>query len=213
VNGPALNITRDKSAKVWQRDELDFYVEPARATEQLLCVETFIGGILDPACGQGNVVKELLIHGYSAFGSDISRRVAEGTNWFFGEADFLADGFPYTAENIVTNPPFYRAKGTEAFIRRALTVAVGKVAIFTDICFLAGDGRATGLFATFPPSRIWIVTPRVSCPPGVYLAAGYKAGNGSSDWCWLVWDRTTSGQRATSLGWLTRDMKMKGPAV
>ena len=106
--------------------------------------------------------------------------------------------------NIVMNPPFFRAKGAEAFIRKALSLATGKVCAFVDIRFIAGAERANGLFAEHCPHRIWIITPRVSCPPGEYLAAGHKAGNGSSDWCWLVWDLTAPKVRTSQTGWLRR---------
>ena len=133
--------------------------------------------------------------------SDIVRRVDRW--WFRRECDFLeSDGAPL-AQNIVTNPPFFKAKGAEAFIRKAIELATGKVAVFVDIRFLAGAERAQGLFADHPPHRIWIVTPRVSCPPGAYLAAGNKAGGGSSDWCWLVWS-VCDPYNGTSMGWLRR---------
>lgn len=190
-----------KNAHVWERDDLDWYVEPKRATEQLLTVERFVGRIHDPSCGQGNIVTTLITHGYHASGSDLVDRTG-GAGWFRGGADFLSDGAMY-AENIVMNPPFFRAKGAEAFIRKAIQVATAKIAAFVDIRFLAGDGRANGLFAEHPPNRVWIVTPRVSCPPGQYLLDGGKAGNGSSDWCWLIWDKTAPFS-GTATGWLRR---------
>lgn len=193
----------EKRAHLWDRDPLDWYVEPPSATRALLTVEKFVGGVWDPACGQGNIVEMMLSTGFHAVGTDIKRRAAIGL-WWLGERDFLKpQPMPVGFANIVTNPPFFRAKGAEAFIRQALALARGKVAVFTDIRFIAGADRAEGLFAEHPPARIWIVTPRVSCPPGAYLAAGNKAGNGSSDWCWLVWDLTAP-KTATSLGWLRR---------
>lgn len=192
-----------KKAHVWERDEFDWYVEPERVTQQLLTVERFSGGIHDPACGQGNIVKTLRAAGYHATGSDIVDRVdwPIESAWYQGEVDFLANPPWSSLNNIVTNPPFFRAKGAEAFIRKALSIATGKVAVFVDIRFLAGAERAGGLFEKHPPHRVWIVTPRASCPPGTYLAAGNKAGNGSSDWCWLVWDQTAP-FFGTQLGWL-----------
>jgi|SRR6185312_4665094 len=194
------NETRALNAKVWKRDELDWYVEPPRATKALLSVETFLGPVRDPCCGQGNIVSELLASGYAATGSDVVDRTGRAS-WFAGEIDFLTCGG--RLENICMNPPFFRAKGAEAFIRKALCIAKGKVAAFVDIRFLAGSDRAQGLFSEHPPHRIWVVTPRVSCPPGTYLAAGNKAGNGSSDWCWLVWDRTAPRPYASAFHWLT----------
>lgn len=201
----ALVEPRGLKARIWARDELDWYVEPVRATEALLSVERFVGPIYDPACGGGNIVRTLLAAGYEAWGTDILQRVEPAPAWFDGAHDFLGEGRPpLSFTNIVMNPPFYRAKGAEAFIRKALALASGKVAAFVDIRFIAGADRAAGLFADHPPARIWIITPRVSCPPGTYLAAGNKAGNGSSDWCWLVWDRTGP-SAGTQMGWLRRD--------
>jgi hypothetical protein len=191
-----------KNAHVWERDPHDWYVEPESATAELLTVERFIGDIHDPCCGGGNIVRTLRAGGYHATGTDVVKRVGDDAEWFTGVVDYL-DCRCYPS-NIVMNPPFFRAKGAEAFIRKALSEASGKVAAFVDIRFIAGDGRATGLFADHPPHRIWVITPRVSCPPGKYLEAGGKAGNGSSDWVWMVWDLTAPKPSSSSLNWLRR---------
>lgn len=194
-----MSVLAEKRSHLWERDELDWYVEPPRATEQLLTVERFVGPIWDPACGQGNIVRALRAAGCEAVGSDIADR------GFGGVQDFLDPDCEFVnVANIVTNPPFFRAKGAEAFIRRALSIASGKVCAFVDIRFIAGAERAKGLFTDHPPHRIWIVTPRVSCPPGQFLLDGGKAGNGSSDWCWLVWDQTAPSAQ-TSIGWLRQE--------
>ena len=198
----------EKKAHVFERDPLDWYVEEPRATEALLKVERFTGRVLDPCCGRGNIVTAFRAAGYEAIGSDIVDRTNRAS-WFQGELDALKDyGHDYLAlagaPNIVMNPPFFRGNGTQAFIRRALSIATGKVAAFVDIKFLASAKRANGLFAEHPPHRVWIVTPRVSCPPGAYLAAGNKAGGGSADWVWLVWDMTASPAAAPVLGWLRK---------
>lgn len=189
-----------KASHVWERDPHDWYVEPTRCTRQLLSREQFIGPVWDPACGQGNIIRTLQSAGKTAIGTDIVRRVGPDDDWFYREQDFLSAD-QLLALNIICNPPFYRASGTEAFIRKALELGPFKVAMFCDVRFLAGAKRAEGLFADHPPSRVWIVTPRASCPPGTYLQSGGKAAGGSSDWCWLVWDRTAP-FTGTSLGWL-----------
>lgn len=190
-----------KRSHLWTRAADEFYVEPVRATEQLLAVEDFAGDVWDPACGQGNVIAALAADGVRAFGTDIRKRV--DAPWFLGEFDFLSEARPPLAfENIVFNPPFGRAKLAEAFIRKALGITLAKVAAFVDVRFLAGKDRAAGLYAEHPPSRVWIITPRPSCPPGGYLAAGNVAQGGQADYCWLVWDDTISACGPT-LGWLT----------
>jgi len=195
---------RAKGAHVWARDPLDWYVEPESATEALCRVEGFVGEIIDPCCGQGNIVRALIRAGHKALGTDIVERAdASRETWWDGCADFTK-AIALPAPNAVFNPPFFRAKGTEAFIRQALALAAGKVCAFVDIRFLAGDARASRLFAEHRPHRAWVITPRASCAPGDYLAAGNKAGNGSSDWLWLVWDKTAPKAVKTETDWLRR---------
>ncbi|MGE3247951.1 MAG: hypothetical protein AB7F96_22200 [Beijerinckiaceae bacterium] len=193
-----MTDTREKKAHVWERGELDWYVEPVRATEQLLQVEKFIGGIWDPCCGGGNVLEACNGAGYAVTGTDIVRR--DSRYWFVAEGDFLAYE-KAVQPNIVMNPPYFRGKGSEAFIRKAVALVPGKVCAFVDVRFMTGAGRANGLYKDHPPHRVWMVTPRVSCPPGTFLASGGKAGNGSSDYVWLVWDNAAP-FTGTALGWL-----------
>lgn len=192
-----------KKAHVWARDEFDWYVEPKAATRQLLAVERFVGPVHDPCCGMGDIPTALKEHGYIAIGTDIVDRTCSPEIWWKGIEDFTAENTKARAPNICMNPPFFRAKGAERFIRTALERATGKVCVFLDIRFICGASRALGLYADTPPNRIWMITPRVSCPPGQYLLDGGKAGNGSSDWCWMIWDRSAPFS-GTMTGWLTR---------
>lgn len=192
-----------KLATGYDRAANEWYVEPEYCTSALLSVERFDGLILDPACGQGNIVKTMIATGYSAVGTDIVQRVNDEW-WFGGIYDFLEGEVLHpTIPNIVCNPPFMRAKGTEAFIRRALAMTNRKVCIFTDVKFLAGSKRAHGIYSEFPPDRVWIINPRPSCPPGEFLLNGGEAKNGQADWCWLVWDLAGAAWKGpTQLGWL-----------
>lgn len=195
------SLTVDKNAHVWQRDALDWYVEGEECTRALLRAERFHGQIWDPACGGGNIVRTATDRGYRAYGTDIVDRTGNAA-WFVGCLDFLKEESPVQPANIITNPPFFHARGTEGFIRKAISIATGKVAIFTDIKFLAGGARAKGLFAEHPPSRIYSLSPRPSCPPGEYLLAGNRAGGGTADWIWIVWDLTVP-RAATTFHWLS----------
>ena len=193
----ASGAKRVKAAHLWKRDELDWYVEPRWVTTGLLRKERFEGTIWDPACGGGNILSACREAGYRVVGTDIVDRGAVMN----GLIDFLVYDGPSLAPNIIMNPPYFRAEGAETFIRKAISLATGKAAVFTDIRFLAGSGRAAGFFAEHPPHRIWTITPRCSCPPGTYLAVGNKVGNGLSDYCWLIWDFTAP-VGDTRFGWL-----------
>jgi hypothetical protein len=195
-----MSETREKNAKIWERDPFDWYVEGAEVSAALFRVERFVGDIWDPACGGGNILASAEAAGYVAVGSDVVYREPCSRPVIVG--DFLDPLFLINPQNVVCNPPYFGGKGTEAFIRKALRVASGKVAIFVDKRFLAGAKRAAGLFKDHPPTRVWIITPRPSCPPGAWLAAGNKAGGGTADYVWLVWDLTAPASM-TQLAWLS----------
>lgn len=198
-----MTETRPKDAHVWERDPHDWYCEPGRCTDQLLSVESFPGWTHDPCCGAGNIVGRFLAAGHMATGSDLVQRI--NAPWHLGVSDFLAADTlgAFGAQNVCFNPPFYRAIGAEDCIRRALTLAPGKVAAFVEKRFTGGAGRAKGLFYDHPPSRLWEITPRPSCPPGAFLAAGGRASGGTMDYVWLVWDAERSPPGSPYVGaWL-----------
>ena len=58
----------------YERDEHDWYVEPAFCTELLCKHVTFDGVVHDPACGQGNILTSLECHSYEVSGCDIVDR-------------------------------------------------------------------------------------------------------------------------------------------
>ena len=176
--------------------EDDWMLEPLAATELLLARESFADmTVLDPCCGQGNIVKTLRAHGEDAYGPDLRWRGLGMADGWIGPGDFLAPGsaFPPGCAAIVMNPPYGRAKLADAFIRKAVTTpGVLKVAAFVNGKFIFGSGRAQGLYTGHPPSRAYPIAPRPSCPPGEALAAGLiKAEGGVENYVWLVWDRTS----------------------
>lgn len=172
------------------------------ATDALARAEGFTGSIHDPACGQGHIPAALGALGYLATGTDLINR-APGSPWFLGCADFLDPNGPGLcgARNMMSNPPYFRGAGLEAFIMRGLALATGKVAVFCEARFLFGVRRAKRFHRINPPDRIWLITPRPSCPPGEFLAAGGQAKGGKQDCVWMVWDER-EGQART--GWLTK---------
>lgn len=174
----------------WPPVKDDWFVEPGEATRFLLRHEYFTGGIWDPACGQGNIVEACLLDGKEAVGSDIVERVTPRPSWFIDTYDFLtpSGGTSYWP-NIITNAPYGRAKLCEAFIRKALSLnGLVKAAFFVSQKFLFSETRLFGLYRDLPPTRIYPVVPRPSCPPGEFLKAGGKASGGVENFVWLIYD-------------------------
>lgn len=196
---------REKDAHVWARDPNDWYCEDRASVDFLLDREQIDGCVYDPACGGGNIVMACEDRGIHAFGTDLIRRTYHTPAWFFGIHDFIA-GPVLDLEGvgaIISNPPYYRAKGTEAFIRNALAHDAEKVIMVVNAKFLFGGARAAGLFTRHPPSRVWPISPRPSMPPGEWIRDGGKIGGGTEDFCWLVWERRLirAGSRGCSIAW------------
>lgn len=181
---------RKRESHIWDRQAEEWYQEPLWCSERLFACERFNGAIYDPACGAGRIMESARRAGYRAHGSDIVRRCPETA-----EADFLkAVG---TADNIVTNPPFKIAR---EFALHAMSLTTGKVAMIFPV------RRLNALHSwvdTMPLRRVWLLTPRPSMPPGDFIKAGGKPGQGTIDFCWMVWKRGFVGR--PEIRWLHRD--------
>lgn len=180
-----------KAAHIFEKAEYEWYVEPPSVSAALFRVEPFAGLIVDPACGVGTIIDEARRAGFIAQGSDIVTRRRSST--IFGGIDFLRttrEGFAARHGsrhfNIVTNPPYFGGKGTEAFIKHARFLGAQKIAVFTEARFLFGTTRAKTLYEAMTPTKIYLLHPRPSCPPGTYLEDGHKAGGGTADFCWII---------------------------
>jgi hypothetical protein len=193
---------RKKEANVWARDPHDYYVEPEFCSRRLFELEKFEGNIVDPACGSGRIVRAAIDAGYDARGYDIVKRGP----YCLDERDFLHFAWPHArpVHNIIINPPFKHCNGRAgfAFIKRALELATGKVALLLPASF--DCGAANGAFlASTPFRRKLIITPRPSMPPGAVIESGMKPGNGTTDFAFYIWLRGYDGR--PEIGWLRRD--------
>jgi hypothetical protein len=182
---------RPRKSHIFERDDDDFYVEPAWCSERLFAVETFPGLIWDPASGSGTIVKSTRAAGLSNFASDIAEH-GQGPI-----QDFLTASAPTTdVFSVVTNPPFKLAR---AFVERGLDLGAWKVAIIFPTARL----NAAHWLEASPLAKIYLLTPRPSMPPGDVIARGEKPGGGRMDFCWLVFDENHNGP--PELRWLHRD--------
>lgn len=163
------------------REKDDFYPTHPAATRALLQVETFIGGIWEPACGAGDMSRELKAAGYSVISTDLVDR-----GYGVAGRDFLMEWTP-CAPNIVTNPPF---KMAEEFVARSLMLTTGKVAMFLRLAFLEGIARKA-MFESTPLARVWVMSRRVPMQRGRLQADG--DGGGMMAFAWFVWEHGHEG--------------------
>jgi hypothetical protein len=190
-------VVRKRDSSLWKREADDWYVEPEWCSRRLFAAEKFEGGIWDPACGGGTIVRSALAAGMQeSIGSDLVDR--GWTDQLTGDfLDYEPDGF--APPNIASNPPF---KIAERFVAKALEIAERKVAMLLPSKWIQGQKRSRWLKAT-PLYRVYFICPRPSMPPGHVIAAGEKPGNGTTDFAWFVWLRGYEGD--PTVQWLYRE--------
>lgn len=164
------------------------------ATTALLEREKFSGSILEPACGQGHIIKAIRERDPAADvrGTDIVwREDIFGLGCLEGGIDFLGPNFRRGEyKNIITNPPFSLA---QEFIEKALGVASEKVAIFCKIQLLEGRSRKE-MFESTRLKAMYVFSGRVSpLRDGRELDEKGRPWASTMCFAWFVWDKRYSG--------------------
>ena len=173
------------SRQVRDRQKDDFYPTPLVAVEALMDVESFEGGIWEPACGDG-AISEPFSHYYSVTSTDLN-------DYGYGKSgvDFLMES-RLLAPNIVTNPPY---KHAEAFIQKAISLQARKHCWLLRLSFLEGKQRRVSLFDSHRPARVWVFSQRLT----IWRGDEKPSGSGTTAYAWFVWDGKVTD---TKVGWL-----------
>lgn len=111
----------------YEREELDkYYTEPCYTELLLPYIPSRVFNILEPAAGRGDMSDVLKARGYKVFPCDIKPDATdvEQKNFFATDSGFITDNY---IDAIISNPPF--GKNAEAFVRHALALRVGYVAM------------------------------------------------------------------------------------
>jgi hypothetical protein len=177
-----------------ERSAQDFYPTPPECT---IVLARYLGiskddTVLEPACGELDIVRVLRQVGATVLYSDLSR----GTN-------FLTGDFP-EVDWIITNPPYSQPKGISfAFIKKALTLKPRKgIAMLMKGKYWATIGRAP-FFKLHPATHILHLAWTVNFD---WKKSGFdKKGKpyngatkgGSMDISWNVWRTDTTTTTAT----------------
>lgn len=169
-----------------QRKKSDFYETPYSMTQQFLEAEgdRLTGSLLEPAAGDGAIVKVLSNAGYSVVSKDIANN-----------QDFLEEIDKFNC--IVTNPPFSLAL---QFIDKAKALS-DYFAFLLPLSYLHGKKRYDTVYTDkeFPLSRIYVFTryPMLGDP----LREDGKYRTGMMVYAWFVWDSSSSNEHP-EIRWL-----------
>lgn len=186
------------------RHPQDWYVEQTWTVRALMEMVRFDPDyvVWDPCCGLGTIPCAFAAAGFDAMGTDLIDRwlPTSPAHLFMGEHDMLGEQRhmleSWALLNIVFNPPYgYDLDIAERCVRRALSVASGKVCALLPIRWRASEKRYA-FFQQFPPLQILEFCDRPSMPPGTALhdrdprtgsPTAWKRG--MTDYAWYVWDR------------------------
>ena len=167
------------------------YQTPEWVVDDLLKVYRVVGPVLEPACGECQVVRALRRHGIACVGTDL---IDYGSPLQKGQGDFTkmksADGFA----TILVNPPYGEKHALSvAFIEHALRLmepSRGQVVMLFPSDFDHAASRRH-LFNDHPAFKHRIVLHRrikwFDQPPGE------KKMSPSTFHSWFVWDWTNKG--------------------
>jgi hypothetical protein len=151
--------------------------------------------IWDPACGSGRVVEAARAAGYRTIATDA---VDRGYEHFDRALDFIQNDVGLLGNCVVCNPPYDFIR---EFAERAIELGADVVAMICPTPRL----NAARWLQRLPLSRIYLLTPRPSIPPGRLIEAGMKPSGGRPEFCWLVFRRDHFG--SPEMRWLHRDGK------
>src|SRR5262249_49557425 len=132
--------------------------------------------ILEPACGDGAIVRVLRQHGCGVVAADL--------RW--GQDFFARTG---KVANIITNPPYrYHLE----FVYHAKELATRKIALLLPVQFLHGATRYE-LFQDrqFPLKAVYVFSSRLRFGTETHATVGHA---------WYVWDRRH--RQDPRLGWI-----------
>lgn len=171
------NFSRNNSKGL--RRKSDFYETPYSITKHLLDRESFdfSKSCLEPACGQGAIVKVLEPHWKTSL------------THYDKEVDFLTETKPY--HYVITNPPFSLAI---EFVLHAKTICKHKICMLLPLSYLHGKKRHDNIYMDkdFPLKSVYVFTryPMLGDP----LREDGKYRTGMMVYAWYVWETEYKGE-------------------
>lgn len=158
-----------------KRKKSDFYETPYSITQHLLNVEKFSSKVLEPACGDGAIVRVLQKNNYQVIAYD-------------QETNFLNETATY--ESVITNPPFSLAK---QFIEKCDEICSFKYALLLPLSYLHGKARFDSFFENnkIKLKTVYVFTRYPML--GEFLRDDGKYNTGMMVYAWYVFDKNYIG--------------------
>lgn len=166
---------------------LDAYFSPPEAVASLIGIEAdrLPKRILEPAAGDGAIVRPLRKAGHTVIASDIADY---GLDDCRTGVDYLKAKPISGVGGVVTNPPY---KLAVQFAQKAIREAP-YLALLLRTNFLESTSRLK-FFREYQPARIWISSRRLP----MMHRLGWEGPRAPSNTCfaWFVWDREEAQKR------------------
>jgi hypothetical protein len=175
-----------------KRKENDFYETPFSMTEQLLKAHYFgsFNSVLEPACGNGAIVKVL----QTFFNEVHCYDITEGIDFFDEKQRY---------DYIITNPPY---SSSFNWIKKCKEVATKKFALLLPLSYLHGKKRHDEIWMdkTYPLTNVYVFTRYPML--GDKLRDDGKYRTGMQVYAWYIWDKlqgTTNKRKSiTVVDWI-----------
>lgn len=181
------------------RVEEDYYATPFESVKKILNEIELKGNILEPACGEGHIVK--ILKEYYPNNEIIATDLIQRNDLFdcgiIGNVNFLNTEYEKKFDNIITNPPFNLI---QEFIEKALSITNDKVIIFAKIQLLEGKKRKE-LFKNTPLKYVYVFSERQNpLRNGNELDENGKPWSSTMCFAWFVWEKGFIGE--TIIRWI-----------
>ncbi len=167
------------------RAENDFYATPTESTWKILNKEKLFGVVLEPACGNGAISKEIIdtYPNIELYSSDlVDRGYGLPRNQDFLKAEMVQN----SVDIVITNPPFNLF---QEFADKALEVARKKVILFGKLQALEGQRRGTFMQNT-PLRTVYVFKSRQNpLRNGSAVDENGKPWASTMAFAWFVWEK------------------------
>lgn len=182
-----------------QRVPSDQYQTPYSMIDQFLDVKLFdaTGKFLEPAKGQGSIVKVLRKNGYRKVTSYDIEQTPPEVSLENSKYNFLNEKREF--DYIITNPPY---KAATDFIKKAATICRYNFAFLMPLNYLHGQARHDEIFKNksfpFGLEKLWVFTRMPML--GVELREDGKYNTGMQVYAWYLFSKGC--QKATVIDWI-----------